>query len=178
MSRDAVAADGRTAWLIAAFTDHAANVHTLARRMVGDHQRAQDVVQATFIQGWQHCEQLRDASSTRSWLLRIAYRESLHALRDRREVPTAPEDLTDARAADDPAAEVVARDERDRVLALLLTLPESLRAAVLLRDVNDLPMAEVATVLGVSASAAKMRVHRGREALRCAWNEQEVNHGL
>ena len=50
-------------------------------------------------------------------------------------------------------------------------LEESERLAVTLRDVEDLPMSDVASVMEIGLSAAKMRVHRGRASLRVALQE-------
>lgn len=48
------------------------------------------------------------------------------------------------------------------------------RLAVVLRDVEGLPMIEVAEVIGVGLSAAKMRVHRGRQSLRVLLENSEL----
>ena len=58
------------------------------------------------------------------------------------------------------------RDLRDRVEGALAELPPRLRAVVVLRDVYDLPHEAIAAELGISESAAKVRLHRARRKLR------------
>jgi RNA polymerase sigma-70 factor (ECF subfamily) len=55
---------------------------------------------------------------------------------------------------------------RDRVSDALHDLPPGLRAVVVLRDVYDLPHEAIATELGISEAAAKVRLHRARKKLR------------
>lgn len=169
--------DGSIAWLLAAFSAHADDVFTLARRMLWSRQDAEDVVQDTFVTAWLRHDQLREPAATRSWLLTIAYRASLRVIRRRRERPTAPGDLPElaAPASDEPEARALHLEEVRLLVAAFHELPTSLRAAVVLRDVQELPMTEVAAVLDIGISAAKMRVHRGREHLRRSYDRLE--HG-
>ena len=55
---------------------------------------------------------------------------------------------------------------RDRVSDALGVLPAGLRAVIVLRDVYDLPHEAIATELGISEAAAKVRLHRARKKLR------------
>ena len=59
-----------------------------------------------------------------------------------------------------------ASDLRDRLTDALEDLPRRLRAVVVLRDVYDLPHEAIAAELGISESAAKVRLHRARRKLR------------
>ena len=124
-------------------------------------------MQNTFVKAVLHREQLSEPGKARSWVLGIAYREALMVLRGRRDTPTDPSRLPELVSLLPDPAEQAIRGE----LALLLheaigALPESLRVAFVLRDVEELPMVEVASVLEIGESAAKMRVARARESLR------------
>jgi len=66
----------------------------------------------------------------------------------------------------DPADVVAARVDID---AALVALPEEFRAAVVLRDVCDLPYEEIAAVLGVPVGTVRSRLARGRSALAATW---------
>ena len=82
---------------------------------------------------------------------------------------TASEDVPGgwARQPDaDPADVLALSDLRALISAAVGALPEPLRVAFVLRDVEELPMREVAEVLAIGESAAKMRVERARESLR------------
>jgi len=62
--------------------------------------------------------------------------------------------------------------ELDHVSAALADLPPKLRAVVVLKDVYGLPHEAIAEELGISVSAAKVRLHRGRRRLRDALYEE------
>ena len=75
-------------------------------------------------------------------------------------------DLADLRPERDPESAASAADERGRLVRALGELPDGLRVVVVLRDVYDLPHREIARELGISQSAAKVRLHRARRLLR------------
>lgn len=152
--------------LITLFHTYADRVFTVARRLLWNVHDAEDVVQATFVEAYVHLDELRDPQAMRAWLYRIAYREALAVLARRRDVPTDPAKLRMTAPAPDPAVLVI-QDESARALhRSILQLEEPLRSAFVLRDVEELSMAEVAQVLDIGLSAAKMRVHRARLQLR------------
>ncbi len=74
--------------------------------------------------------------------------------------------MVESRPDLDPSARAEAADLRDRVAAELEDLPPKLRAVVVLRDVYDLPHEAIAAELGISESAAKVRLHRARRKLK------------
>lgn len=163
------------AWVEELFRAHVDGVFNVAFRVLWNRADAEDVVQATFVKAFVRIDQLRDPGKARGWLLQVAYRESIGVLRHRRDVPVDPTDLPIA-VCDDPtpadlAAASVVAVELSRALQRLS--PDE-RIAVILRDVEDLPMRGVAEVLGVGVSAAKMRVHRGRQRLRVLLDGSEV----
>ena len=77
------------------------------------------------------------------------------------------EELVKATHADiDPESMAEAGALRDRVSDALAELPPRLRAVVVLRDIYDLPHEAIASELGITESAAKVRLHRARRKLR------------
>ena len=66
----------------------------------------------------------------------------------------------------DPVAVADAAHLRDRLEDAIADLPPRLRAVVVLRDIYDMNHAEIAEELGISESAAKVRLHRARRKLR------------
>lgn len=157
------------AWLVALYEANVDAAFNVAYRLVWNSADAQDVVQNAFIKAAHGREQLRDASKARSWLLSITYREALMVLRSRQDVPTDPIDLPQHGSARfDPADLLVQHELAGVIRSAIDRLPEALRTAFVLRDVEELPMGDVADVLGIGMSAAKMRVARARESLRIA----------
>jgi RNA polymerase sigma-70 factor, ECF subfamily len=157
------------------FVAHVEAVYNVAYRVLWNRADAEDVTQRTFVKAITRGDQLRHATRARPWLLQIAYREAITVLRQRRDVPTDPSELPETPVIDgSPADAAVAADVRSIVGAALARLSPDERMAVVLRDVEGLPMNDVAEVLGVGVSAAKMRVHRGRLSLRACLATKEV----
>lgn len=161
--------------LEALFVEHVDAVFNVAFRVVWSQADAEDVVQLTFLKAVTRLDQLDDAGRVRPWLLQVSYREAIAVLRARREVPVDPEQLPDCSVAmGGPAELTVARDVVRILNAALGRMDPDERLAVVLRDVERLSMREVAEVLDVGLSAAKMRVHRGRASLRVLVTGEEV----
>ena len=149
------------------FTAHVDAVFNVGYRITWNRADAEDITQATFVKALTRLDQLHDDARARPWLLKVAYREALTVLRKRRDVPTDPTLLPHCagseRRSDDQA---MAADLSEILSGALSKVAEAERTAVVLRDIEQLPMRDVADVMGIGLSAAKMRVHRGRQALR------------
>lgn len=160
------------------FVAHVDAVFNVAHRVLWNRGDAEDVVQNTFVKAAIGLAGLRDLGRARSWLLQITYRESIAVLRHRRDVPTDPVSFGDLSATGrGPAELAVASDLAEIVAEALSRMRPDERMAVLLRDIEELPMREVALVMDVGLSAAKMRVQRGRGALRVLL-EKELTDAL
>ena len=139
-----------------------------------DPELASDVVQDTVLKALERSDQYRGDAPVRHWLLRIAHntivdrarRSGREILVDEVELDWRDDDYTvDADAVIDRAA------DRDELLDALVRLPFIYRAAVVLHDVQDLTMNDVATVLDIALPAAKQRLRRGRMAMVTALAE-------
>ena len=107
----------------AAYDAHAAELYRFALRAVGDAATAQDIVQETFLRAWRSRTTLRERSTARPWLYRIATNACLDTIARRR--PAAGEEAL-ATVAADPAAQPEVRAEAT------LAFDQALLAAVLL----------------------------------------------
>lgn len=154
-------------WLVELFESHADAVFNVAYRVTWNAADAEDVVQESFVSAFVHREDLRDRSKARPWLLAIAYRRSLMLLRGRRSYPAEPISFERHTGPSADPIDVVVQNELGAVVRQAIgRLPERLRAAITLRDAEGLSLQEVAEILDIGLSAAKMRVARGREQLR------------
>ncbi len=114
----------------------------------------------------------------RAWVFTIAHRRLVDAARSRarRPVQPAPDDLLEARGpAGDPEERALASAEADRLLRLVATLSADQREVLLLRLFSDLPVAEVATILGKRPGSVKALQRRGIAALRRALVREGVS---
>ena len=146
------------------------DTYSLARRLVGDEDDARDVVQEVYLRAFRGIRRFRGDAQFSTWLHRItANCAATHLGRRRRhrheelgDDPAVP----DASPAHDPELVAESHALRDLLTAELAELPPRLRAVVVLRDVYDLPHEAIATELGISVAAAKVRLHRARKRLR------------
>jgi len=151
----------------------------VARRFLRDDEEARDCLQECFVQAFRALPRFAGHAKLSTWLHRILINAALMRLRSRRSRPEQPIETMLPRFLEDGHSEVVYRDwspsaeelvARDEVRALVRAaideLPESYRTVLALRDLEDLDTAEVAQLLGVTANAVKIRLHRARQALR------------
>jgi RNA polymerase sigma-70 factor (ECF subfamily) len=144
--------------------------YTMALRLTGHPEDARDVTQEAYLRAYRGLANFRGDAQFTTWMYRItANAASTHVGRRRRhrhdELPDAS-DLADPHQHHDPALAADAADLRDRVVAALDVLPPKLRAVIVLRDVYELPHDDIAEELGISVTAAKVRLHRARHRLR------------
>lgn len=155
-------------------------VFGVARRIVQQHQDAEEVVQQTFLSVIEHLGEFREESQFRTWLLRIATNHALALLR-KRNVRAASS--LDDRGSDEtyegmphpdyiavwretPEELAVRREMRQHVDEALATLDEKYRLVFVLRDIEEFSTRETAETLGISLEAVKVRLLRARLMLR------------
>lgn len=151
-------------------------LHRLAYHLTGNRDDADDVLQESFIQACRQVDQFEGRSSLGSWLYRIVLNTGLMRLRRHTPVlvsldaPARPDGtcllplLPDPSA--DPGDQVVSQEIGQEIQVAIQALPEALRVAVVLRDLEGLDTHEAAALLAISDSALKVRLHRGHAALR------------
>ncbi len=152
-----------------------------ATLLTHDEDRARDLVQDTVARALEKGHTFRADSAPATWLHRVLHRIFLDQQRRHEPVPVADDALLaqvetawrdDAYTVD--ADTVLERaDTRDRLRDSLVHLPEILRSAVLLHDLEGLTNAQVAAVHGIGVPAAKARLRRGRTLLVSLLAEDE-----
>jgi len=140
--------------------------YTLALRLLGDAELAADVTQDVTIRCWKSISGFRGESKFSTWAHRIVVNTSWsHRRKVKRHRTTPIESIEDP--THDPLEFHADRlGLRAEVSQALLTLSSANRAVVVLKDVYGWSHAEVSEALGISVTAAKVRLHRGRTALR------------
>lgn len=154
--------------VISLFDDLADGVYTLAYRLLRDRHLAEDAVQETFLAILRGRAPYRGDGPLAAWVYRIGYHQTIAITRRRRDVVTEPEDLArlDDRASPPADAAALERELARRLDAAINGLNPTLRAAFVLRDIEELSTREVAEILELSDSAVKMRLTRARAELR------------
>ena len=136
---------------------------TVAVRMLGDEDEANDAAQNAFVKAYQKLATFDPERRFFSWLYRILVNECLNQQRDRRPSEPIPAEL--AATDDSPDDLLEAKERRRRVQAAIVALPISYRAVVVLRHFGGLSYDDIADALGVSTAIVKSRLHTARQRL-------------
>jgi RNA polymerase sigma-70 factor (ECF subfamily) len=174
----------------AAFEDlvrrHQERVYRLAWRLTGDEADAADVLQESFLQVFRHLGEFRGEARFTTWLFRVVTNAALMRRRARARRPAdsleafLPRfDAAGRHAATPAQLQVTSQVEElldrktlaERARSGIARLPDAYRDAFVLRDLEELPTAEVASVLGIAPDAVRQRVHRARLLLRGYLND-------
>lgn len=156
--------------------DYADMVFRVAYRVLRNEQDAEDAMQETFLTVYRRIGQFRGEAKFSSWLYRIAANTALDLLRMRNRKQDAQEPL----AVEDDEAEsllvdevaplpedaLTTRETLAHIHSILAGMSPKLSEAFVLYEIQGLSMQETADALGISLSAAKVRVHRARLLLQ------------
>ncbi|NDJ11955.1 MAG: RNA polymerase sigma factor [Acidobacteriia bacterium] len=154
--------------------------HTIL--MCGNREDAEEVAQDSMLKVFGKLDQLHDPEQVRPWVFRIARNECLMKRRKSLFAPQRELSLEEFRPAreegengprleiadwsDVPGDALLREELRGRIGEAIRDLPETYKAVVLMRDVEELTTEETARVLDISTDLVKQRLHRGRLALR------------
>ena len=156
-----------------------------ARRFLRSEEDARDAVQDTFVSAFKSIGTFQENSQLATWLHRILINSCLMKLRTQKRRPEEDIETYLPRFQDDghqvepsvPWAETAEsilqrKQTRDLVRASIDSLPETYRVVLLLRDIEEMTTEETAKLLGITANAVKVRLHRARQALRTLLDPQ------
>lgn len=155
---------------------YAPRLYRLAFQLTGHADEAEDVLQESFIEACDHVGEFQGRSRLGTWLHRIVLNTALMHLRRRvvsqsldavgAERPQPAAEVADSWG--DPSEAVEGQEIQAAIDRAVLGLPDTLRAAFVLRDIEGLSTREAARALGITESALKVRLHRARLAVRQA----------
>ena len=157
--------DGIPTWEEVA-RDHGRFLYTVAYRLTGNSDDAQDLVQEALLKVRRGLERY-EPGSLEGWLARIVTNVFLDDMRRRKRRPTSalPEN-PDLVLPPSPAADQASRELPADLQDALASLPEDFRVPVVLCDVADQSYEQIAAVLDVPVGTVRSRIHRGRRLLR------------
>jgi RNA polymerase sigma-70 factor (ECF subfamily) len=163
-----------------------AELYNAARRMTGESQEAEDLVQETYARALRTWRQLKDPAHCRAWLYQIMRHLFIDTYRRKRARPevavvesesgTEEEALADWGAS--PEEEVLRRLSAAEVRQALALLPEELRTALLLCcDVEGFTYPEIAEIMACPVGTVRSRIARARQKLLNKLREQTEARG-
>lgn len=155
-------------------------LYRLAYGITQDPMEAQDAVQDALVSMVRKLEDFQERSSLATWLYRITVNASLDKVRSRRRrgetipledyLPSFTEEGRYAEEvvdwSDAPLERLLMSEAAERIRRAIDSLPEEQRAVLVMKDMEDFSLSEIATTLELSLPAVKSRLHRARLALR------------
>jgi len=156
---------------------HGGKIYGLGLRICQGTAEAEDLVQETFLRAFRHWEQFEGRSEPSSWLYTIATRLCRRMHRKRSGEPQHMESLAELLPSpdeavpappetSDPLDRQLRREARERVQRALAELPLDFRMPLMLKDIAELSMPQIAEILGLKEATVKTRIHRARLKLR------------
>jgi len=147
-----------------------AEMYGLAYRLLGNEDDARDVVQEAYLRVYRALPKFRGEAAFTTWLYRITANAAYTYMRRRGRQRADSLEGIEEPESQAPRPEEVSQNLslREALSAQLQILPPEQRAVVVMKDVYDLPHDVIAKELGISVTAAKVRLHRARKRLRTA----------
>ena len=150
---------------------HWRKVFNLAYKFVGRHDEAEDLTQDIFLKIFKALHSFDRRANFQTWLISISRNlciDHYRSVRKERETIDRGVDANELTPVSHDPGPVAALEQRDRVLLLkqaLSALPDTLRTAVLMRDIQELSYQEIADRLRLPEGTVKSRINRGRTEL-------------
>jgi RNA polymerase sigma-70 factor, ECF subfamily len=168
--------------------EHGGRLYRMSMKLCGHREDAEDLVQDIFLIALKKWEQFHGDAHPTTWLYSIAARACGRKRRKRAGEPRRMESLSDLLPrptedipevaallgdgeGDDPLRAQLRREAREAVEGAIAQLPFHFRLPLVLKEIAELPVAEVAAILGVKEATVKTRLHRARLLLRRALAE-------
>jgi RNA polymerase sigma factor (sigma-70 family) len=163
-------------WVLSAMQQHGPGLVTMLWRILGSEHDVCDAYQDTFLHLANHFEDRRRPDNIRSYLYQTAMNTAISMLRRRRlqrDYQQALRQETAAGEAVDYGRQIDARALQEDLRRAIARLPEYLANVVALRDLAELPYAEVGRALGISSAAARVYRHKAIQVLASMMAEKE-----
>lgn len=151
---------------------HSRMVYRIAYAVLRRHHDAEDATQETFVRVLRYSAKLREVDDPKTWLARIAWRVAVDRTKQRgwsREVSIddAEKPVTEIAATDAAADTTLEGAQLGSLLEkLIVTLPDKLRAPLILSTMEEMSPREVGATLGINEAAVRSRVFRARQILK------------
>jgi len=148
-------------------------LYRMSRMILRDDAEAEDVMQDAYVRAYEHLDQFAGKAAFSTWLTRIAIHEALARKRRRGRqdeldaLPQSGESMPMMKSSA-PSSETstATAQTREMLEQAIETLPETYRSVVVMREVEEMSVAETAASLGVTEAVVKTRLHRAHAMLR------------
>lgn len=153
-------------------------LYTAAFRMTGNHYDAEDLMQSAFMKAIRHLEQFRGEAKLSTWVYRILINEGNRYYKQLKKLPVVSiaenmnmsevEFFASLESPNEPIeSNLLVEEMREKCLtAFMRCLPKNQRAVFVLKTFLELPLSEIAEVLGIKENNAKVILHRARKRIQ------------
>lgn len=160
------------------YDEYVTMVRGLASRICGDPSKIDDIVQDTFLEAFQSWSSFEGRSKPSTWLATIAIRQCHRRLRRRAGEPATLPSLEDLLPFGETTSSIIPTEDEDpldasvreealvSVRAAILALPVDFRIPLVMKELLQISVREVAEALGLKVETVKTRLHRARLRLR------------
>jgi RNA polymerase sigma-70 factor (ECF subfamily) len=142
-------------------------LYRMSRMILRDDAEAEDVMQDAYVRAYEHLYQFAGKAAFSTWLTRIAIHEALARKRRRGRqeeldaMPMSGESMPMMKSsAPSPESNTATAQTRELLEQAIESLPENYRSVVVMREVEEMSVAETAASLGVTEAVVKTRLHR------------------
>jgi RNA polymerase sigma-70 factor (ECF subfamily) len=141
---------------------------SVAYRITGSVEDAQDAVQEAFVRAFRSREDFRGEAAVTTWFHRVVVNAALDVMRKRKGLPIVVEELPDRAGDSDPRPEESARraEIRERIRQAVHRLPERQREVFLLKHFENMSVKEVGIALGLAEGTVKVHLSRAVNTLK------------
>jgi RNA polymerase sigma-70 factor (ECF subfamily) len=140
------------------YTQYSPGVFRLCMGYVNDYEQARDLTQETFISVWENLSSFRQESAVSTWIFRIATNNCLRAIEKKKKVVSVlPPDMPD-----------IPEETKEEKLVFLyrcISELEEVDRIIISLVLEDVPQAEIASIVGMSHNNIRVKVHRIKEKL-------------
>jgi len=139
-------------------------LYRVALRLCRNQEKAEDLVQETYLQAWRSFDRFESGTNLRAWLYKIMFNVYYSGQRkEKLRIVPAEETIAETIAYDPPTPQMLTDEE---VLGALEQLPRDFQIPIVLADVEELSYREIADAMEIPIGTVMSRLHRGRKMLR------------
>jgi RNA polymerase sigma-70 factor (ECF subfamily) len=156
--------------------DHERMVYNLGLKLLGDAEKAECVLQETFLKVLQALPKFEEKSQLSTWIYRIATNQALMRFRAKKRSYVSLDEDSDDDGKDysvfvksldaDPLDDLLNQELKEKMDRAIAQLPENYKTVFVMKDIEGLALKEIAEVLDLSLPAVKSNLHRARVTLR------------
>ena len=151
---------------------HEKKMYAVCLRMCANNEDAQDCLQEAMLRIFRSISGFKGQSSFSTWVYRVTMNTCLDELRKKKNKQSTSLDglletgWSPSNDSDTPEHHAIAKEKRVAIRSAISELPDDMRAAVVLRDIQGFSYDEISEILSINVGTIKSRISRGREKLR------------